>query len=410
MSDSQDILTHIHGLLGDKDSGIVGQMSLGNDELGVRDGLLTLRVDIAPSHGRRTASKMVHAHVVCTLSDPQFLDGEVSPVTPLELSACVVGIDRVHKMALFDVARVWVDLVAGPVFSLSLGEAVFDAEPMILPDADVDSGFSGWLGPVGFRFAETAAESNIGRAPVFQDVTRLANPQSVHLAKATLDGAVGPEWRYTLEINEHEARYSDSAWTGVGEATHGGIAIRFAAFHHLANPAWVTSRIELDDAIIRYVNLHADDSVADVDEHFSGQLNDPDLADQICSFVMSACARIILDSKINRLPSVYYRVGPGGDLGEPRRLLSEPAFARALGLRDVLTQEKNLEGLKRCALRSSEMNAVNNALHGGSDPSNLVLLPIVVPTADATEHDIQIALQQLVERIPQKRKPWWRFW
>jgi hypothetical protein len=81
-----------------------------------------------------------------------------------------------------------------------------------------------------------------------------------------------------------------------------------------------------------------------------------------------------------------------------------------MGLRSILTQEDNVEGLKKCALRSSELNAFNNAAQRGSDPANLVLMPIVVPEADATEHDIQLALQQLVKQIPKKPKPWWRLW
>ncbi len=410
MSDSQDILTHIHGLLGDKDPGIVGDMSLDDEELSLRDGLLTLRVDIVPNQGKRTAATMVHAHVVSSLFGPLSTDKELSDDTPIELSACVVGIDRVHKMALFDVARVWVDLVAGPVLSLLMGEPVLEAERMASPDTDGASGFEGWMGPVGFRFAETATESRIGKASVFQDATRLANPQSVHLAKATLDGAAGPEWRYTLEINAHQASYSDPRWDGVGEPTHGGIAIRFAAFHHLGKPNWVESRTALDQAVLNYVQLHTDDSVADVDEQFLRQMNDPELATQISNFVISACARIILDGQVKNVSNMYHCVGPGGQLGEPRRLLSEPIFARTMGLRSILTQEDNVEGLKKCALRSSELNAFNNAAQRGSDPANLVLMPIVVPEADATEHDIQLALQQLVKQIPKKPKPWWRLW
>ncbi len=422
MSDAKSILEHIHGLLGDKQPEVVGAMKLDDQCLSVLDGRATIRAEIIPRQGRQTSSSMVHAHVITTLSQ---IDGE--SIDPIDLPACVVGIDPRHAMALFDVSRVWVDLVAGPIWSLVAGKPVWESKPLVLTDQEprvdrsgnaeanandaesISQHCVGYVGPIGFRFAELPSESKIMNVSLFEDVMSLASPRRVHLAKLTLDGAAGPQWRRTLEINGHDATFHNDDWQRFTERTHGGIAIQFAVLNP-SHTDWVHRRQAIDDAILKYVQLHCDETRENIDDWFRSDFNDPSIDVAIKNFVPSACARLLMHDKIQRWPDEFYFVRAGGQIEGPRTLLSQVAFARTIGLQQTLFSEPYLSGVKNIALGSSQFNAINAMLHRGGKIDSIRVLPLIIPLDGATEADLNSAAQKLVDQIPKTKKPWWRRW
>jgi hypothetical protein len=84
-------------------------------------------------------------------------------------------------------------------------------------------------------------------------------------------------------------------------------------------------------------------------------------------------------------------------------------------------------GFEQLSLRSADVNAVNNALHAGSKPENLVMGPAAFFMQPATPEGIVKAQTLLSQRAASAtkvggaggsaaresaptRKPWWRFW
>ncbi len=114
-----------------------------------------------------------------------------------------------------------------------------------------------------------------------------------------------------------------------------------------------------------------------------------------------------------------------GAVVESGRLADEPCFATAnlLALRYM-----GSPGFKQLTLMSADMHAVNNALHAGSKPENLVTGPAAVFLEAATETGIEKAQQTIHRHMEslvgqprtdtanqaaksrERTRPWWRFW
>ena len=90
---------------------------------------------------------------------------------------------------------------------------------------------------------------------------------------------------------------------------------------------------------------------------------------------------------------------------EEGKLADEPHFAVAM---ELMTSPPP----KRLALTSSDVNAVNAALHAGSRPENLSTGPAIIFLEEPTAEGLARGKRELDARLGKKngRKPWWRFW
>ena len=109
-------------------------------------------------------------------------------------------------------------------------------------------------------------------------------------------------------------------------------------------------------------------------------------------FIPLAFGREILSGLGVTLPDTYICVI--GDRREEKRLKDEPFFRGADTLVRILASDYGSDVITAIAMQSAELDAVNQALHAGSDPADLVAGPPVIECED----------------IPRPPKPWWKFW
>ena len=137
-------------------------------------------------------------------------------------------------------------------------------------------------------------------------------------------------------------------------------------------------------------------------------------------FTQIAWARSILTRLKVKLVDEYVIFDEAGKIGERGKLSVQSWFASAA--RDAGRYEA-LSGFQTVAAGSSEFDAVNKALRGGSKAEDLMMTPVFMfatkmsPKAVEAAHLIvgkEIALLQQQARAQQKgvakAKPWWRFW
>lgn len=79
--------------------------------------------------------------------------------------------------------------------------------------------------------------------------------------------------------------------------------------------------------------------------------------------------------------------------------------------RQALSASKSASSFEHIALRSAEVNAINNALNAGSDPSDLVTAPVMIfldpPTEDGREK-VQLFTKDCLGAPKPQKKPWWK--
>jgi hypothetical protein len=151
----------------------VGEVSFSDDRLSLLDGAVRLRAAVYDDPG--ASPEMAHCHVTAEMG----AHGE-------PLDACVVGIHAERPKALAEVARVWVDLVAGPVLSLLHGRPVLGAEHFDGSDPAGVLGAHGFVGPMGWRFVPPEFRPEAFATRLFDFAAEMAPPARVHIAKTTL--------------------------------------------------------------------------------------------------------------------------------------------------------------------------------------------------------------------------------
>jgi hypothetical protein len=132
-------------------------------------------------------------------------------------------------------------------------------------------------------------------------------------------------------------------------------------------------------------------------------------------FVPLACGRLLMAGLGIRFSSLYVLLSADGTPVERGTIDDAPIYiaaqAAAAARRDLV---------KAVALRSAEVNAVNQALNAGSNPANLAMAPIVAFAEGPTELGASRARALLTSLLAdmhhgesQERpaaKAWWRFW
>jgi len=125
-----------------------------------------------------------------------------------------------------------------------------------------------------------------------------------------------------------------------------------------------------------------------------GGLSPVDAANAV-RFVPLALGRAILLGGMGMALSDSYLLVNGDERTE-KALESEPFFAEAVRLAPALGAEFGIDVLSAVGLQSSEVQAVNEALHAGAQPEDLVAsMPVVV-------------WEEGIDNAPPK--PRWKFW
>jgi len=407
MSEADVLLRSLHEELGKESPEIVGHLELIGEGLSVLDGRAQLSAVVRHDPGTHPA--VTHCHVITELGE------EHSGI----LDACIVGIDPRREEGLRDAARNWKDLVGGPIFSLLHARAVMGAAHFDGTQLAGVSGCYGFVGSLGTRMVNEKEfdPSVFDDAPVFDYAAQIAPPGIVHLAKATMQADGKGSWNRNLEIDGHLAVHADSPWVAGRSAPPDGIVTRFAVFHYADQPGHVEDRRNLDSSIRRFVAAFqkVDDSDSAADMLANAGVDD-ELVNRLVTFAPLAFARVIFATMKDSFSPDYVQVRCDGTLEEGLRLMHEPVFARSLVLSRELSGSEFLEAVKKVAATSLEFQGINDALHRGSKPENLIMGPPVVFDAGVSEAACEKTLRLLAARTKEKwaaarkPKPWWRFW
>lgn len=127
-----------------------------------------------------------------------------------------------------------------------------------------------------------------------------------------------------------------------------------------------------------------------------------------------AFARQFLDGMGIMFSDEYLVLSARGEIEERGKLSSHPLYAEALRVAPAIMSKQLINTV---VFRSSEANAVNNAMNAGSKPENLRLAPVLMFSGQPTEEGLREA-QKLTTSFLQEKpasktapaKPWWRLW
>ena len=127
-----------------------------------------------------------------------------------------------------------------------------------------------------------------------------------------------------------------------------------------------------------------------------------------------AFARQFLDGMGIMFSDEYLVLSAKGEIEERGVLSSNPLYNEALRVAPAIMSKQLINTV---VFRSSEANAVNNAMNAGSKPENLRLAPLLMFNGQPTEEGLHEA-QQLTTSFLQTKpatktvpaKPWWRLW
>lgn len=407
-SESRMMLAALRDALVAKDNGILGQFEFDVESLWVLDRRVRLTAEVLRSETDHPS--IAHVHVVAEL------DGNAKR----QINACAVGINDKRNEAICDAAACWVDIAAGPVFSLVLDQPVLGARKFTGREAWGVAGCHGFVGPKRFAIG-TESPLNLdiaGDVPLFRYCSEVAPAGLLHSAQVTVEADGNGKWKRTCEIDGHAAAFVERPWVDGPPAPQRAIVSGFAVFHYEDDPDFVSARKKLDDAIRDFVV--ACESVATIDaasESLIRSGHDAGVAHQVLQFAPLAFCRAMLESLGISSAEEFVRVAANGEIQIGLRLMAEPAFARSQAMaRDLLVGDLS-DVTRRIAMCSSEFNAINAAMNDGSAAEDLVVLPSVVSEPGAPAEAVRRAYLELQERSRRatlasgkSAKPWQRIW
>jgi hypothetical protein len=138
----------------------------------------------------------------------------------------------------------------------------------------------------------------------------------------------------------------------------------------------------------------------------------PAVAEQAVALIPLAFGRVLVTRLGVKPPASAILLSEAGE----RRTIelgTNPIFWEASQLAEtgLRTGTMTREQFESVALRSVEVKALNNALHGGSNPKNLIMSEPVMPAFHEWESSPTPAPPSpLSTPPPAAAKPWWRFW
>jgi hypothetical protein len=136
------------------------------------------------------------------------------------------------------------------------------------------------------------------------------------------------------------------------------------------------------------------------------------VADRTFKFTQIAWGRILLDGLGITLDTGYICVNGDGKEIESGLLAKEPYFVTAMNI-----GRQYPKGISKLAVTSSEIDAVNNALQGGSKPEDLVMSPVLLFMEVPEQGGIEAGQQKLSAKITPApdtaaetttKKSWWQ--
>jgi hypothetical protein len=404
MNEPTILLQHLHDELTRVAAEVAGEMVLSDERLSLLQG--NVRLTAAMFDDPNSHPAMAHCHVTAEIGKP----GD-------SLDACVVGVHPERSSALADAARVWVDLVAGPILSLVharpvLGAAHFDGnDPTGVPGAH------GFVGPMGWRWVSPEEAPNFGgELSLFDYASQMAPPSTLHIAKATLTACGESGWRRNLEIDGHAATHEDDRFGPHVPAPPQGIGARFAVFHFADQPDWLEKRRRLDEALLRFTSAFDETKTIDgAADDLQREGFDRELVNQIVALAPLAAGRVVFGSLGVKFSPEFMRIKRDGSLEEGLWLMRDPVFARGKAIFASLGSEY-AEAVKNIALTGAELNAINNALNSGSKLQDLTMAPPILLDPGVSDEAVEAALAKLQKWRPHgnepapTQKPWWRFW
>ena len=146
------------------------------------------------------------------------------------------------------------------------------------------------------------------------------------------------------------------------------------------------------------------------------------VAERAFKFTQIAFGRKFLEGMGIQFSSDYFCFDSEGEIWEKGRLEEEPYF-RAGSLIDA--HLVSTPAFEQMALTSSEVQAVNNALNGGSKPENLAMGPAFLFSPETTPEGMERAREVINQQMQllkstatvekkateaKSSKPWWRIW
>jgi hypothetical protein len=117
--------------------------------------------------------------------------------------------------------------------------------------------------------------------------------------------------------------------------------------------------------------------------------------ESIVEFLPLAFARDLMDAMGISFPDEYVRVDADGRERLRAKLSDEPWYVESKKLAPEVMISLGSDAFMTIAGRSSELDAVNQALHAGSQPADLVFAPPVMMWRDEPPP-------------PATKKPWWK--
>lgn len=408
IDDAAMVLQSLHEEISQLGREIVANSDLTDEGLYVFDDGARLNVVVRDEPNSRP--EMVHCHVVTEL------DGEQSG----HLDACIVGVGHDRPTALESVARNWIDLVGGPLFSMLNASAVMGAEHFDGSQASGVSGCHGFVGPVGSRLMDPDAPeiTALMNASVFEYAAEMAPPGIVHLAKVTLQADGKGAWNRNLEVDGHLAAHADMPWSTGPAAPASGIVTLFAVFHYANRPGHVDARRQIDAAIRDFVAaFQAVDNIEGAAKALREEGVDGELVDRVVNFAAIALGRVFLGSLGPSFSSDYIMVRRDGTIQDGLKLMSEPVYARSMALGWELAHGDFLEASQRVAATSPEFQVINSVLNDGRNPADSKLLPPMILERGVSDAVYDKAVQFLAALAKPQRtavtkadKPWWKVW
>jgi len=129
------------------------------------------------------------------------------------------------------------------------------------------------------------------------------------------------------------------------------------------------------------------------------RLKRPDV-ERVIEFVPLAFGRSLLDGMGIQFEDYYIRLDRDGNERLRRDLKDEPIFEAALKLAPIVMQQLGQDAFMSIAMRSSELQATNEALNHGASPAGLQASPPVMQWYEGADG----------ATAAPSTKPWWKFW
>lgn len=138
----------------------------------------------------------------------------------------------------------------------------------------------------------------------------------------------------------------------------------------------------------------------------------PNSAVDATRFLPLAFGRQFLNGLGISFAEKYWLFSSEGKIDEEGLLPEHSLFKTALELAPALMSKPVVSNI---VVRSSEVNAVNNAMNNGSQPSNLRLAPVAFFNGEPSKEGFNKAQEHINAFLKQSqsaegKKPWWKVW